>query len=159
MAAHPSTSVNFTLEQRQTFSPVGLRALFAQETAFKLSEAELLRLLGGVTRSDMKEWKRAALAKESITLPNDTLNRVRGALVIFQATLKRFPKSHERAEEWLRKPHPAPLFGGKSPITLMMDANPEGMANVVRYVQIQNTLPDPKKATAKPIRRKKSENA
>jgi hypothetical protein len=157
MAPLPTSFVTFTLDQRQMYSPVGLRALFGQETALKLTETELLRLLGGATRSDMKEWKRAATAKEAITLPNDTLNRVRGALVVFQAVLQRFPKSHDRAAEWLRKPHPA--FDKKAPLTAMMDSNPEGLLSVVRYVKIQNTLPDPKKATAKPIRRKRSENA
>ena len=151
--------VSFTLEQRQQMSPVGLRALFRNEQNFRLTETELSRVLGGATKSDLKEWKRAALAYESITLPNATLNRVRGVLLVFEATLKRFPKSPERAEAWLRTPHPAPAFEGKSPLALMMDADPDGMVRVVRYVTIQNTLPDAKKATPKPVRRRRSEPA
>lgn len=151
--------VSFTLEQRQQMSPVGLRALFRNEQNFRLSETELSRMLGGATKSDLKEWKRAAMAHESITLPNTTLNRVRGVLIVLNAALQRFPKNPERAETWLRTPHPAPAFEAKSPLALMMDADPEGMVRVVRYVTIQNTLPDSKKATPKPVRRRRSEPA
>jgi len=129
------TLISFSVEERQNFSPVGLRALFRMEPVFHLTDVEISRILGGASRSDVKEWKRAALAKEAVTLPNETLNRLRSALVIFNQLGRKFPKALDKAEDWLRKPHAAPMFGGRSPLALMMDVEIRYLIAVARYAE------------------------
>lgn len=134
--------IAFSVEDRQNFSPVGLRALFRMETIFHLTDVEIARLLGGASRSDVKEWKRAAIAKEPVTLSNETLNRLRAVLSIFNQIGRKFPKDLDKGEEWLRRPHAAPNFSGRSPLALMMDVEIRYVLAVARYTQHNSLVLD-----------------
>lgn len=154
MSTDTSTAQTFTLEERQNFSPVGLRALFRVEDTFRLSDVEIGRILGGASRSDVKEWKRAALAKETVILPSDTLQRLVKALVIFNELGRKFHKSLDKAEEWLRRPNGSPVFGTRSPIALMMDVEPRYIMGVAKYAQSHPLVLDFKIPAQKPERKR-----
>ena len=145
----PSHVVPFTVEERQNYSPAALRAIFRMEDVFHLSDTEMSRLLGGATRSDVKEWKRAALAHEPVTLPNETLNRVRIALLVFNQLGRKFPQALDKAEEWLRRTHPSPAFGGRSPLALLMDVEARYGEQALRYT-VANPLVNEAKTSPKP---------
>lgn len=149
-----TTTSTFTLEERQKFSPVGLRALFRVEDPFRLSDVEIGRILGGASRSDVKEWKRAALANETVILPDETLKRLVKALVIFNELGRKFPKSLDKADEWLRRANASPVFGARSPLALMMDVEGRYIAAVAKYAQHSPLVLD-SKMPAQKVERKR----
>jgi hypothetical protein len=148
--------VPFSLEQRTTLSGVGLRSLFKLEDTLSLTEAEVVKILGRPSKTEYKEWKRSALAKETVILPSDALNRVRAFIIVCHQVSVRWPKNPEKVASWLKTPHSAPIFQKKSPLVMMGEVDINHVMNVVRYVETFSNTPDPKKATPKPVRRKTS---
>ena len=86
----------------------GLRAFANIAEAWDLSIAEQLKLLGIASRSTFFKWRR----ERDPRLPRDTLERLSYLLGIYKSLQILLPDPHA-ADEWVRKPNNAPLFGGR----------------------------------------------
>lgn len=150
-----NTPIDFSLQERKKLSGVGLRTIFKLEEIIGLTEEDFLKILGKPNKTQYKEWRRAAMAKESVVLPSDTLNRVRSLLLVYKHVSLKWPKNPEKIYSWLTTPHSAPIFQKKSPISLIGDEDVKNAINAVRYVESFSNVPDAQNATPKPVRRKK----
>lgn len=109
-----------------------LRTFFNLAKAWKLSEQEQMQLLGLNSRSTLHAWKGGRVTKIS----RDTLERISYLLGIFKAINILLPDS-ERADEWMRRPNTAPLFGGRSAMERMTTGNIGDLYVVRQYLDAQ----------------------
>jgi hypothetical protein len=78
----------------------------------------------------------AALQKLTMKdVPSNVVERLVILLDIFKALNTLFPV-HARADEWIRRPSTASLFGGRSPLWVMTES-PDGIRSVQRYLQAE----------------------
>ena len=68
-----------------------------------------------------------------ITLDVDRLTRISIVLGIHQALGTLYPTERD-AIAWLRTPNGAPLFGGRTPITLITSGTQDGLMSVRRFL-------------------------
>lgn len=92
-----------------------LRAFFRIAQLWKLSVPEQVRLLGTPARSTYFKWKKEGVEH----LPKDTLERISYILGIYKALQVLFRDS-AAADEWVRRPNAAPIFGGASALERML---------------------------------------
>lgn len=109
-----------------------LRTFFKLAKAWKLSEHEQMKLLGLSSRSTLQAWKGGRVSKVS----RDTLERISYLLGIFKAINILLPDTR-RADEWLRLPNKAPLFGGRSALDRMTTGNIGDLYVVRQYLDAQ----------------------
>lgn len=118
---------------RSRLSGPGLRTFKAIVDRWGLSEIERRRILGEPARSTYHAWIRKAELGENLTLPLDTLLRISAILGIHKALGILFIRERE-ALAWLRSPHGGPLFGGQSPMALILSGTQDGILQVRRYL-------------------------
>ena len=118
-----------TLDRKGLTGP-GLRTFFRIADAWRLTEAEQMRLLGLDSRSTFQNWKRGAVS----SVPKDALERISYILGIYKGLQILLPKT---ADEWVRKPNTARLFGGRSALERMMSGNVADLYVVRQYVDAQ----------------------
>jgi hypothetical protein len=109
----------------------GLRAFARIAELWHLSVAEQLALLG-TSRSTYFKWRKEPHPK----LPRDTLERLSYLLGIYKALQLLLPDTHA-ADEWIRRPNEAPLFGGKSALERMLSGNVADLYIVRQYLDAQ----------------------
>ena len=109
-----------------------LRTFFNLAKAWDLSEQEQIKLLGLSSRSTLHAWKSGRVSKIS----RDTLERVSYLLGIFKAINILLPDP-KRADEWMRLPNKAPLFGGRSALDRMTTGNIGDLYVVRQYLDAQ----------------------
>jgi|SRR6185312_8619470 len=109
-----------------------LRTFFNLAKAWELSEREQMKLLGLNSRSTFHTWKRGRVSKVS----RDTLERISYLLGIFKAINILLPDT-KRADEWMRLPNKAPLFGGRSALDRMITGNIGDLYVVRQYLDAQ----------------------
>ena len=109
-----------------------LRTFFNLAKTWKLSELEQMRLLGLSSRSTLQAWKGGRVTKVS----RDTLERISYLLGIFKAINILLPDTR-RADEWMRLPNTAPLFGGRSALDRMITGNIGDLYVVRQYLDAQ----------------------
>src|SRR5688500_2475388 len=85
-----------------------LRTFWRLAEAWELSAAEQATLLG-IGRTTLYQWKQGKVG----SLDRHQLERLSYLFGIYAALQILFPLAR-RANEWLRKPNAAPLFGGRS---------------------------------------------
>ena len=91
------------------------------------------RLLLGVKDEDiLRDWIERARAGEQISLPNDVLEGIGCVLSIYASLV--ILLNHERSKDWVRAPNRAPLFQGKSAMSLMASGNRTDLEDVARYL-------------------------
>lgn len=110
----------------------GLRAFARIAEAWHLSIAEQLTLLGLSSRSTYFKWRK----ESQVRLPRDTLERLSYILGIYKALQLLLPESRA-ADEWVRRPNEAPLFGGKSALDRMLSGNVADLFIVRQYLDAQ----------------------
>jgi Protein of unknown function (DUF2384) len=110
----------------------GLRAFTRIAELWHLSIADQLALLGITSRSTYFKWRKEAQPK----LPRDTLERLSYLLGIYKALQLLLPDTHV-ADEWVRSPNDAPLFGGKSALERMLSGNVADLYLVRQYLDAQ----------------------
>src|SRR3546814_19208872 len=93
------------LDRKELTGPA-LRTFFNIAEAWDLSEVEQMRLLGLDSRSTFHNWKRGDVA----ALSKDALERLSYVMGIYKGLQILVPKT---ADEWVRQPNRASLFGGK----------------------------------------------
>lgn len=109
-----------------------LRTFFNLAKTWELSEQEQMRLLGLNSRSTLHAWKGGRVSKIS----RDTLERISYVLGIFKAINILLPDA-KRADEWIRLPNKAPLFGGRSALERMTTGNVGDLYIVRQYLDAQ----------------------
>jgi hypothetical protein len=110
----------------------GLRAFTQIAELWKLSVPEQLALLGITSRSTYFKWRKEPHPK----LPRDTLERLSYLLGIYKALQLLLPDT-QAADEWVRRPNKAPLFGGKSALERMLSGNVVDLYHVRQYLDAQ----------------------
>lgn len=109
-----------------------LRTFFNLARAWGLSEQEQMKLLGLNSRSTLHAWKGGRVSKVS----RDTLERISYLLGIFKAINVLLPDP-DRADEWMRLPNKAPLFGGRSALDRLTTGNIGDLYVVRQYLDAQ----------------------
>jgi hypothetical protein len=110
----------------------GLRAFVRIAELWHLSIAEQLTLLGLSSRSTYFKWRK----ESQVRLPRDTLERISYILGIYKALQLLLPDTRA-ADEWIRRPNEAPLFGGKSALERMLSGNVADLYLVRQYLDAQ----------------------
>jgi hypothetical protein len=110
----------------------GLRAFNRISELWHLSISEQLALLGITSRSTYFKWRKEPQPK----LPRDTLERLSYLLGIYKALQLLLPDT-QAADEWIRRPNDAPLFGGKSALDRMLSGNVADLFIVRQYLDAQ----------------------
>lgn len=100
---------------RKGLSGPALRTFLRIADLWELTVDEQMTLLGVTARSTFFKWKKDPNA----TLPKDTLERVSYILGIYQALQILLP-DEKAADEWVRRPNAASLFGDQSALDRML---------------------------------------
>jgi len=117
------------ISRRELTGPA-LRTFFNIAKAWGLNEIEQMRLLGLDSRSTLQSWKRGKVA----ALSKDALERISYVLGIYKGLQILLPAS---ADDWVRKPNAAPVFGGASALDRMMSGNVADLFVLRQYVDGQ----------------------
>lgn len=118
---------------RKRLSGPGLEAFFNIANLWKLSTDEQMKLLGISARSTFYKWKSAPY---ETTLPKDTLERISYILGIYKALQILFP-DHTLADEWIKEPNEASIFGGRSALERMLSGNVADLYVVRQYLDAE----------------------
>ncbi|HUQ11618.1 MAG TPA: MbcA/ParS/Xre antitoxin family protein [Steroidobacteraceae bacterium] len=110
----------------------GLRAFANIAEAWGLTVAEQLQLLGIASRSTFFKWRR----ETSPRLPRDTLERLSYLLGIYKSLQILLPDP-KAADEWVRRPSSAGLFGGRSALDRMLSGQVADLYVVREYLDAQ----------------------
>jgi len=110
----------------------GLRAFVNMAEAWNLSVAEQLKLLGIDSRSTFFKWRR----ERDPRLPRDTLERLSYLLGIYKSLQILLPDP-KAADEWVRRPNTAPLFGGGTALERMLSGQVADLYVVREYLDAQ----------------------
>ena len=108
-----------------------LRTFWRLAEAWKLSINEQMTLLG-VGRSALYQWKQGKVGP----LDRHVLERLSYLFGIYAALQLLLPEQ-ARADEWLRKPNAAPLFGGRSALQHMLGGQVADLFVVRQYLDAQ----------------------
>jgi hypothetical protein len=108
-----------------------LRTFFRLAEAWNLSIAEQTTLLG-VARATLYQWKQGKVAP----LDRHLLERLSHLFGIYSSLQILFPASG-RADEWVRKPNSARLFGGGSALDRMLGGQVADLFVVREYLDAQ----------------------
>jgi hypothetical protein len=115
-----------------TTGGAALRAFTNIAEAWGLSVAEQLKLLGLASRSTFFKWRR----EREPRLPQDTLERLSYLLGIYKALQILLPDARA-ADQWVRKPNDAPLFGGRSALERMLSGQVADLYVVRQYLDAE----------------------
>jgi len=108
-----------------------LRTFWRLAQAWKLKSTELMALLG-VGRCALYQWKQGKVGP----LDRHVLERLSYLFGIYAALQLLLP-SDQRADEWLRRPNSAPLFGGQSALQRMLGGQVADLYVVRQYLDAQ----------------------
>ena len=110
----------------------GLRAFTRIADLWHLSIAEQMTLLGLSSRSTYFKWRK----EPQVRLSRDTLERISYILGIYKALQLLLPDTRA-ADEWIRRPNEAALFGGRSALDRMLSGNVADLYIVRQYLDAQ----------------------
>lgn len=125
--ARPAVAID-----RKGLSGPGLRAFFRITELWGLSVDEQMALLGVTARSTFFKWKK----DPNTVLPKDTLERISYILGIYKALQILLP-DEKAADDWVKRPNAAPLFGGRSAIERMLSGQVADLYVVRQYLDAQ----------------------
>ncbi|HTJ03976.1 MAG TPA: MbcA/ParS/Xre antitoxin family protein [Caldimonas sp.] len=108
-----------------------LRTFFRLADAWDLTGAEQATLLG-VARATLYQWKQGKVGP----LDRHVLERLSHVFGIYSSLQILFPASG-RAEEWIRKPNSARVFGGRSALERMLGGQVSDLFVVREYLDAQ----------------------
>jgi hypothetical protein len=108
-----------------------LRTFWRLADAWKLGVAEQITLLG-VGKTTFYQWKQGKVGP----LDRHVLERLSYLFGIYAALQILLPVA-ERADEWIRKPNGAPLFGGRSALERMLGGQVADLYVVRHYLDAQ----------------------
>lgn len=108
-----------------------LRTFWRLAEAWKLTPAEQATLLG-VGRSALYQWKQGKAGP----LDRHVLERLSYLFGIYAALQLLLPEP-QRADEWVRRPNSAPIFGGRSALARMLGGQVADLYVVRQYLDAQ----------------------
>ena len=117
---------------RKGLSGPALRTFFRIAQLWGLSVDEQMILLGVTARSTFFKWKRDPNA----VLPKDTLERISYILGVYKALQILLP-DELAADEWVKRPNTAPLFGGRSALDRMLSGQVADLFVVRQHLDAQ----------------------
>jgi transcriptional regulator with XRE-family HTH domain len=126
----PETSPKVDLDSPAA-GAAALRTFWKLAEAWELSAAEQATLLG-VGRTTLYQWKQGKVG----SLDRHLLERLSYLFGIYAALQILFPLAR-RANEWLRKPNAAPVFGGRSALERMLGGQVADLFVVRQYLDAQ----------------------
>ena len=126
--AHRIESVDVLTPQA---AGAALRTFWRLADAWKLTILEQSTLLG-VARTTLYQWKQGRVG----VLDRHVLERLSYLFGIYAALQILLPV-RERANEWLRKPNAAPLFGGASALSRLLGGQVADLYVVRQYLDAQ----------------------
>ncbi|MBV9112433.1 MAG: DUF2384 domain-containing protein [Hyphomicrobiales bacterium] len=132
-AAQRASGASFASANRRRLSAPALRTFLAIADLWGLSEEQRLLVLGLPSRSTYYNWCRLAREHGSFTLSVDTLTRISAVFGIHQALGILYP-NERLGVAWLRGPHNAPVFGGRSPLDLVTSGSQDALLTVRRFL-------------------------
>ena len=109
-----------------------LRTFLRIADLWELTADEQMTLLGVTARSTFFKWKK----NPNTTLPKDTLERISYILGIYKALQILLP-NEKAADEWVRRPNAASLFGGQSALDRMLSGQVADLFVVRQYLDAQ----------------------
>ncbi len=109
-----------------------LRTFWRLSDAWQLDASEQATLLG-VGRTTLYQWKKGVV---NGALDRHVLERLSYLFGIYAALQILLPAG-ERADEWVRKPNTAPLFGGHSALARMLGGQVADLFVVRDYLDAQ----------------------
>ena len=115
---------------RKSLTGPALRTFFRIADAWGLREQEQMHLLGLDSRSTFQSWKRGLVS----AIPMDALERISYVMGIYKGLHILLPRT---ADEWVRKPNKAALFGGRSALDRMISGNVADLYVVRQYIDAQ----------------------
>ena len=121
-----------SLRETAAAGGAGMRAFTRMAELWHLTIPEQLALLGITSRSTYFKWRKEPQPR----LPRDTLERLSYLMGIYKALQLLLPDTHA-ADEWIRRPNEAPLFGGKSALERMLSGNVADLYIVRQYLDAQ----------------------
>lgn len=109
-----------------------LRSFFRIADLWRLSNEEQMALLGEPGRSTFFKWRK----EQTGSLSRDTLERISYVLGIYKALQILLPNG-AAADEWVKRPNTAPLFGGRSALERMLSGQVTDLFVVRQYLDAQ----------------------
>ena len=116
-------------EVRRRLSSPAMRSFFNLAQKWDLSVNQQRGLLGWPAASTYHKYKAGQIGSLSF----DTLTRISLLLGIYKALHILYPQA-ELADQWIQLRNANPLFGGKSPLNLMIDGGIDGLFQVRRLL-------------------------
>src|SRR6202047_3666676 len=123
----------FAPANRRRLSAPALRPFLAIADLWGLTEEQRLLILGYPSRSTYHNWCKQAREHGAFTLDVDVLTRISAVLGIHQGLGILFPAA-QLGVEWLRTPHSAVVFGGRTPLDLITIGSQDGLLTVRRFL-------------------------
>ena len=117
---------------RKRRSGPALRTFFRIAGLWGLSVDDQMTLLGVTARSTFFKWKKDPNA----VLPKDALERISYILGIYKALQILLP-DEKAADQWVKRPNTAPLFGGRSALDRMMSGQVADLFVVRQFLDAQ----------------------
>ena len=97
-----------------------------------MTASERCKLLGVDEAGVLQEWIEHARAGDDVSLPEDVLEGIGCVLSIYASLV--ILLNHDRSKGWVRAPNRAPLFQGRSAMSLMASGNRKDLEDVARYL-------------------------
>lgn len=113
---------------RVRLTPVALRAVKKVVEQWKIKGHEASALLGVSTST----WERISAGKWDNSLSQDQLTRISALIGVFKGLHLLFADG--MADRWATLPNKGPLFGGHSPVKVMIEGGIPVMLDVRRHV-------------------------
>lgn len=111
-------------EERERLSQSALKGFFKLAAAWKLRDDDARQLLGGVSSSTWYEWKK----NPSRVLEVDCITRISYLLGIYKALHILY--GDQLADQWVSMPNTNLIFGGLTPLALMLSGGMPAMQMV-----------------------------
>jgi hypothetical protein len=132
---YPSTRVQFEQApdlslrtQRERLSAPALKAFFAIMARWKVRDEDARALAGGVSNGPFYEWKR----NPDRVLDTDRLMRISFLIGIFKAL--QILHGRDLADRWMQLPNQNPIFGGQTPLAVLIRGGLPAMLTVRRLL-------------------------
>jgi len=100
--------------ERERLSPSALKGFFKLAAAWQLRDDDARELLGGLSASSFYDWKK----NPDRVLEVDRITRISYLLGIYKALHILY--GDKLADEWVNLPNTNVIFGGRTPLALML---------------------------------------
>lgn len=119
---------------------VGLKAVLNIARLWQLSDDELGKLLGNVSRATIGRWRRAVDGgKGALPKADPDLKMRLSYLVGIYKALQLLHDDPHQANDWVRQPHTLGAFAGRTPLALMCHGDMQDLDYVRRYLDAERS--------------------